>query len=223
MNSLGDSGLVLKIFNDRHPIKRWLIYGLAFLLTFPPGAAAQTRAPQAQAATVRSLKVVPLAGNQEMNDVQNRVMAPLVVQVLDQNDQPVEGADVTFRFPLTGPSAAFPNEKNDATFKTNVDGQVSAVGWMANGQLGTFSVQVTAVRGAEEGSAVVSMTNVARITESSSTKRKPWWSSKWGKIAIIAGAAAIAAGVVLATRGSGSSSGKVITATPGAPTIGGPQ
>lgn len=174
-----------------------------------------------QPATMRSLKVVPLAGNQEMNDLKNRVMAPLVVEVLDQNDHPVEGADVTFRFPLTGPSATFPDEKNAATFRTNPDGQAAAVGWMANGHLGTFKVQVTAVRGAEDGAAIVSMTNVTRVTEAGRTRGKHWWSTKWGKVAIIAGAAAIATAVILATRGS--SGAKVVTATPGAPTIGGPQ
>lgn len=214
----------MKIFLESQQLTRWLVYGLALLLSFPPGAGAQSQVQpsQAQPATIRSLKIVPLAGKQEMNDLKNRVMAPLVVQVLDQNDQPVEGADVTFRFPLTGPSATFPDEKNAATFRTNADGQAAAVGWMANGHLGTFNIQVTAVRGAEEGSAVVPMTNVTRITEGGGTKRKSWWSNKWARIAIIAGAAAIVTGIILATRGSGSG-GKVITATPGAPTIGGPQ
>jgi hypothetical protein len=219
------TGSLLKMFLDSRQLTRWLACSLALLITFPPEAAAQSAAPpaQPQPATIRNLKVIPLAGNQEMNDVKDRVMAPLVIQVLDQNDHPVEGADVTFRFPLSGPSATFADEKNAGTFRTNVDGQAAAVGWMANGHLGTFNIQVTAVRGAEEGSAVVSMTNVSRITEAGSTKRKSWWSNKWVKIAIIAGAAAIVVGVVLATRGSGSSGGKVITATPGAPTIGGPQ
>lgn len=228
MTSSDDRGSLLMTFHDGRQIRRWLIYGLALLLTFPPDAAGQSLVPPSQTgtqpATVRSLKVVPLAGNQEMNDLQNKVMAAVVVQVLDQNDQPVEGADVTFRFPLAGPSATFPGDKNAATFRTNVDGQASAVGWMANAYLGTFKVQVTAIRGAEQGSAVISMTNVTRITGSGRTSRKAWWSSKWGKIAMIGGAAVIATAVILATRGSGSG-GKVVTVTasPGSPTLGGPQ
>ena len=90
-------------------------------------------------------------------------MAPLVVQVVDQSDQPVDGADVVFRFPLDGPGASFAGQKNAQTFRTNADGQAAATGWTANGKVGTFRVQVTASRGNELGSATISMTNVTRI------------------------------------------------------------
>lgn len=204
-------------------IRRWLAYALAVLLAWPSSAGAQTpAAPAAQPATVRSLKVLPLAGNREMNDLEHRVMAPLVVQVLDQNDQPVDGAEVVFRFPLQGPSATFADHNNAKTFRTNPDGQAAAIGWMANGQVGTFQVQVTATRGNEQGSTSISMTNVTRIKEEAKARGKSWWSSRGAKIAIVAIAAGAAAAVVLVTRNSGSSKPPVITATPGSPTIGAP-
>jgi hypothetical protein len=211
----------LDMLNHGRRTRRWLPQILAVLLALPPGLCAQAPAAP-QAATISSLKVVALAGNQEMNDLEHKVMAPVVVQVLDQNDHPVEGADVVFRFPLTGPSASFPEQKNAETFRTNADGQAAAIGWMANGQVGTFKVQVTASRGIEQGSTIISMTNVTRVTEADRSRQKKWWSTRWGKIAIVAGAAGVAVAVILATRG-GSSSPKVITATPGPPTIGGPQ
>ena len=68
-----------------------------------------------------------------------------------------------FRFPLDGPSATFADQKNAQTFRTNADGQAAAIGWTANGKVGTFQVQVTASRGNELGSATISMTNVTRI------------------------------------------------------------
>ena len=215
----------LDMLNPGRRTHCWLPQILAVLLVLPPGLSAQTPQPPAiSAATINSLKVVALAGNQEMNDLEHKVMAPLVIQVLDQNDLPVEGADVIVRFPLSGPSALFPDQKNAGTFRTNADGQAGAVGWMANNQVGTFKVQVTATRGGEQGSATVSMTNVTRITEADKTRQKKWWSTRWGKIAIVAGAAGVAVAVILATRG-GSSSPKVVvvTGTPGSPTIGGPQ
>jgi len=213
----------------RRPFQGWLCPLLALLVAFPPNAAAQAPAaqpPQPAAApqldTIRSLKVVVLAGNKEMNDLENKVMAPLVVQVLDQNDVAVEGADVMFRFPIDGPGATFPDRKLAKTFRTNADGQAPATGWMANGTVGTFEVHITASRGHEQGSAVITMTNVTRIVGDRRTAadKKKWYSTKWGRIAIIAGAAGIAAAAVLATRGS---SPTVITGTPGGPTIGGPQ
>src|SRR5712692_9173328 len=75
--------------------------------TAPPSSQPTPVKPMAPLPVVKGLKVLVLAGNGEMNDLERRVMAPLVVQVLDQNDRPVEGADVVFRFPLKGPSAAF--------------------------------------------------------------------------------------------------------------------
>jgi len=209
-----------------HHVNRWLALYLVSFLTFSSGATAQSLPSSqqtiSQAPTVRNLKVVPLAGNQEMNDLQTKVMAPLVVQVLDQNDQPVEGADVTFRFPVDGPTAVFAGEKNGQTFRTNADGQAAAIGWTANSKVGNFKVQVTALRGPEQGSALISMANVTRITDAAKVHQTRWWSTSWGKVTIVAGAAAVAAAAVLATRGSGSNT-KVITATPGSPTIGGPQ
>lgn len=172
---------------------------------------------------VRSLKVTPLAGSNELNDLERSVMAPLVVQVLDQNDNPVEGAEVVFRFPVTGPGGVFLNQKNVQTVKTNSYGQAAAVGWKANSQTGSFRVHVTASRGNEIGEVTIPMTNVTRIAAEEREKRRGWWSSKWAKVGAIAGAAAVVTGVVLATRSSGSSaSTPTITARPGSPTIGGP-
>lgn len=212
-------------------IRRLLPQVLAVVLVLPSRVGGQQPAPPEQTKpiaplpTVRSLKVIPLAGNNEMNDLERRVMAPLVVQVLDQNDKPIEGADVTFRFPLNGPSAVFPDHTNSQTVRTNADGQAAAVGWMANSEVGTFQVRVTASRGNEIGETSISMTNVTRIVGVEGRgKHKSWWSSRWAKIGIIAGAAAVVTVTILATRGgtSTTTSTPTITAHPGSPTIGGP-
>ena len=190
----------------------------------PPDCGAQgppVPPPAAQPATTQDLKLIILSGNHDMNDLANKVMAILAVQVVDQSDRPVGGADVTFRFPLDGPSGTFPNQKNSQTFRSNVDGQAMATGWTANGKVGTFEVQVTASRGSELGSATISVTNVTRIIGGNQGTGKRWWNSKWGKIGIAAAAAGIIAGIVLAVTHS--SSPTVITATPGSPTIGAPQ
>ena len=183
-----------------------------------PGAASQER-PSPVAATVQSLRVVPLAGNGEMNEMSRGVMAPLVVQVLDVNSRPVEGVDVFFRFPLTGPSAAFADGRNSAAVRTNADGQAAASSWKANGQAGKFGVRITAVRGNEMGETTITMTNVDRIVEEMKPKRKSWWTSRWLKIGIVAAGATTAA--ILLTRGNGS--GPTVTISTGPPTIGGPR
>ncbi len=131
----------------------------------PPAASnpAPAAAPARQLPVEQSLKILVLAGNGEQNDLERRVMAPLVVQVMDQNERPVEGAEVVFRFPITGPSAAFTGGKSSVTVRTNGGGQAAAVNWMANGEVGTFQVHVNASYGNQVGETTVSMTNVTRV------------------------------------------------------------
>ena len=205
----------------------WLPQVLSVLLALPPNVGAQQPAdtvkPMAPLPVVQSLKVMVLAGDGELNDLERKIMAPLVVDVLDQNGRPVEGAAVVFRFPLNGPSASFSNGEKTRTVRTNADGQAAAVDWMANGEVGKVQVRVNASRGNELGEAVISMSNVNRITEDMKSKKgkhKSVWSSRWVKIGIAAGAAGAVAGIVLATRGGSTST---VSASPGTPTIGGPR
>jgi hypothetical protein len=187
----------------------------------PPGQVQ----PLAQLPVEQSLKIRVLAGNNEMNDLERRVMAPLVVQVDDRDDRPVDGADVVFRFPISGAGAAFADGKTSLTVRTNSEGQAAAVNWMANGQVGRFQVHVTATYGNQVGETTLAMTNVTRVVEEApKSKAAGWWSHRWVKVAIIGGAAAIVVGVVLATRGGSSSSGggSTISIAPGSPTVGAP-
>ncbi len=204
--------------------QRWLPPLLAVLVALPPNLLAQQlpASPSETLPPVESLKVLALAGNNRMNDLERRVMTPLVVQVLDQNSRPVEGAQVVFRFPLKGAGAEFPGHQPSQTVRTNADGQAAATGWMANRETGTFQVRVTASFGNQLGEATISMTNVTRIIGDGEEKRKKPRLSKWAKIGIIAGAAGVTVAVVLLTRGGGSSN-TTITAAPGSPTIGAPR
>jgi hypothetical protein len=214
------------VFNA-HNLRYALSLVLAFLLALPPGLGAQPpqtpvrETPVAPLPTIQNLKVLVLAGQGDQNDLERRVMAPLVVQVLDPNDQPVEGADVVFRFPLAGATATFENQQSARTVKTDSNGQARATNWVANAQVGNFQVHVTATFRNQMGQATVLMSNVTRIVEGKN-KSHHWWSSKTAKILIVAVAAGAIAGIVLATRGGGKST-TTVTISPGAPTLGGPQ
>ncbi|HUA21971.1 MAG TPA: hypothetical protein VMU80_09525 [Bryobacteraceae bacterium] len=194
----------------------------------PAQASPQPAAPPVQAAAPlpieRSLEIRVLAGQDEANDLQRLIMAPLVVQVVDQNQRPVEGAEVVFRFPVSGPGAFFTGGKTSQTVHTNGDGQAAATNWRANDQTGTFQVHVTATYANQQGEKTFSMSNSRHVVqEGTKAKRVSWWSHTWAKAAVIGGAAALVAGIVLATRGGGKSSGSTITITPGGPTVGGPH
>jgi hypothetical protein len=180
-----------------------------------------TPLPVAPLPIVQNLKIRVLAGNGEMNDLERHVMAPLVVQVVDQDERAMEGAEVIFRFPLNGPGATFLDGKTTVTVRTNGGGQARAVNWMANGQPGTFQVHVNATYGNQIGETTLSMTNVNRIVaEAKPTKSESLWSHGWFKIAVIGGAAvAIGLGVYFGTRGGSKSGNTVGVSTGGPPTV----
>jgi hypothetical protein len=182
--------------------------------------------PLAPLPVVKDLKILVLAGNGEMNDLERRVMASLVVQVLDQNDRPVEGAEVVFRFPGSGPGATFQGGKTAQTVRSNGTGEAAAVNWLASNEVGTFEVHVTATYGNEFGETTIKMSNVTRIVEGvKKGKQAHWYSPTWVKVALIGGVAGAVVGIVLATRGGSHSAGAgtvPITVTPGPPTVGHP-
>lgn len=192
----------------------------------PTPAAAPAGQEVAPLPIVQNLKVVALAGNGEMNDLERKVMAPLVVEVLDLQDRPIEGAEVVFRFPVRGPGAVFADQKSVKTMRSNGQGQAAATGWMANNEIGSFQVHVTATYGNRQGETTINMSNVQRAPDNVLSRRqqtKSLWSSKWFKIGLVAGGAGLAAGIVLATRGGGGgASTTTITVTPGSPSVGGP-
>jgi hypothetical protein len=212
----------MRLNSNAYPqTQSWLPCLLTVLLALPSVASPQAAT---QTTVVQDLQILPLAGNGATNDIERKIMSPLVVQVLDQQSRPIEGAQVIFHFPLNGPSAAFPNQQSSQTTRTNADGQAAATGWTANDLTGTFQVQVTATRGNEMGQASISMTNAARVSATGTQgKKKSWWSSKWAKIGVITGIAGVITAVVLVTHDSGNGNGTVITASPGSPTIGAPQ
>jgi hypothetical protein len=208
----------------RATLQKTLAIAMVSLLGIPPAALAQNPAPAAPpsaAETVRTLRVIALAGRNGENDLQTRVMAPLAVQVLDSNDRPVDGATVVFRFPPSGPSASFPNAQLTQTVRTDTGGQARATGWMANMEIGPFAVFVTASRGNEQGTLSIPMSNVPRVIPENERKKPHWWTSRKAILLYLAAAAAITTGIVLSNRGG--TPDTTIRGVPGTPTVGGPR
>ena len=136
-----------------------------------------------------------------------------------------------FRFPLNGPGAAFPGGKNSQTVRTNGTGQAAALNWVANNEVGTFEVHISATYGNQIGETTIKMSNATRVADEDIRKARKhgsWWSPTWVKLAVIGGGAAAVAGIILATRGGGGGTTPApapptITITPGTPSVGGPR
>jgi len=202
-----------------------LAWALTVLLV--PSLSAQGPAPPA-ALPAGSLRVLILEGANAVNSIPNRSATFPVVEVRDENDLPVEGAEVVFELPATGPGGTFPNQKNTFSGRTNLQGQVRAP-YLMNALPGAFEINAVATIGTRTGKVTITQEHSMKTPEELAVKKKRWYKD-WRIWAVAGGAAT--AGIILGTRGGSSSSTTptvpvpvppTITITPGGPSIGGPR
>jgi hypothetical protein len=178
----------------------------------------QPQATPAPAPTVETLKILVLQGQNAVNSIRDGIVEMPVVEVHDENDQPLEGAEVTYELPATGPGGTFPGGKSTETVKSNLQGQAGAGPILLNPETGKFVIKVTAALRNRTGHTTITQTNVLDAAAEKAKKHHiTWW-----KVAIVAGAVAAVVGIILATRGGSSSSSNTVTLAPGVPTFGTP-
>jgi len=167
------------------------------------------------------LQIFVLEGNRATNTLVQPMPSMVVVEVRDENSRPVEGADVVFELPATGPGGRFSEDQSVRKARTNSQGQAGAT-FVPNSEVGRFNIKVSATLGNRTGQAVIPQTNSLRAT-SSAEKRRFGKLGNW-KVLLIAGGAAAVVAVVLVTRGGSSTAGpsSTITLTPGTPIFGTP-
>jgi hypothetical protein len=108
---------------------------------------------------VRALKIVPLEGEGAFNDVKRGRGVDPTVEVRDQDDRPVKGAEVVFTLPFTGPGGTFGGSNRTYKAVTDGAGRVSTEGFKPNTEEGRFNIKVTASYQGATTSAVVSQSN----------------------------------------------------------------
>jgi len=189
----------------------------------------QSLSGQAPALPAVSLRVLILEGANAVNSIPNRSATFPVVEVRDENDLPVEGAEVVFDLPATGPGGTFPNQKNTFSGRTNVQGQIRAP-YIMNALPGIFGIQVTATIGTRTGKVTITQEHSMKTPEELAVKKKRWY-KHWWVWAAVGGAATVGILFGTGTIGGDSSSSTTptvpvpptITITPGGPSIGGPR
>lgn len=199
---------------------------LAGLLAWALALPAQQAAPAASSPATQSsgLKIVVLQGEGATNQIQSRLATAPVVEVRDAADKPVAGAEVVFQLPLSGPSGFFNGWLKNQTVRTGSDGRAAATGYTPNDVEGRLEIKVTATRGSDTASAVITQTNVPGRPgpgPRASSSRSGMW-----KVLAIIGGAAIAGGIAAAARNGDTATPatpKVVTVTAGAVTVGGPR
>ena len=173
-----------------------------------------------------SLQIVIIEGEGALNNVKQRVNRDPIVQVEDENHKPIAGAAVIFFLPNQGPGGTFENGTNTLTTTTNNQGQAVARGIRFNNQVGNMQIRVTASYSGLTATSVITQTNLVGASAGGAAGGS---AVKW--LIVLGVAGAVAAGVVVATHGGGSSPAPAgaptpppsVTITPGTPTVGAPQ
>lgn len=170
---------------------------------------------------VTRLNIVVVEGEGAINNVRQRTARETIVQVEDQNRRPVAGAAVVFMLPEQGASGVFPNGARSVTMVTDQKGQAVMKGMRPNNVAGQMQMRVTASYQGQTATTTITQTNVLGAAAAGAGGIS-------GKLLAILGiaGAAVAGGVVAATRGNGSTSPATrppTTITPGASTVGPPR
>ncbi|MSV29599.1 MAG: hypothetical protein EXQ52_12775 [Bryobacterales bacterium] len=204
-------------------------FGAIAALVLPLAISAQeapkTNLVQQPAAQQSSgLKIIVVQGEGALNSTRARTATQPVVEVRDDSDKPVAGAEVVFQLPAAGPGGVFNGWMRTQTTRSGADGKASASGFTPNDEEGRFNIKVTATAGTKSASAIVGQSN-GRGTNGSGAKVSGGRNKIWLAVAII-GVGAIAGGVG-ATRGDDKAAATAasipVSITPGAVTVGGPR
>jgi hypothetical protein len=208
-------------------IRNWLLRRSNLMIKFPKAAvsvlslllAYPSSVPAAEpqvSATPVNLKIVVLQGEGAVNNIKTRTVTEPVVEVRDERDLPVAGADVVFQLPALGPGGVFPDHTRAYKTQSNAQGQAGTPALIPDSQPGRFSIRVTAMKGSQTANFVMSQQNsVEMITETHHGSRR------WKIVAAAVGAAALGVGLYFVLRGG--STPNSISVTSGAITVGGPQ
>src|SRR5436309_9346525 len=149
-----------------------------------------------------SLQITILEGEDAMNNIRQRTARERIVQVEDENHKPVAGAAVVFLLPNQGASGVFANGSRTLTVMTDNQGRAVAHGFHPNGVQGKLQMRVSASYQGKTANTTITQTNAVAATAGAAAGAGI--SAKLIAIIAIAGAA-VAGGVVAATRHSGSS------------------
>lgn len=195
----------------------------AVLLLPPPGWGQQAGGPQSNLVAPEGggLKIVVLKGEGVINSIKSRTATPPAVEVRDDQDKPVVGAEVVFQLPAGGPGAVFNGWMRTQTARTDAQGQAEAQGMTPNDQAGRFNIKVTATQGKRTASVIVAQSNaVGAAGAQARSSRKTLWI-----VLGVAAAAAIAGGIAATRNGDDSAAPATapITISPGTVTVAGPR
>jgi hypothetical protein len=178
-------------------------------------------------------RVSVIEGEGSINNIRQMVNRGAVVQVEDENKNPLSGVAVSFFLPNDGPSGLFPNGSRVLTVFTDDKGMAASRSVHFNNMVGLMRVRVVASLFSQTASTVITQTNISSAAAVKSAMVPATGMPKVSKpsgngvskklIVVLAIAGAAAAGGAYFALHKGSPSATIGTGAAGAPTIGGPK
>ena len=161
------------------------------------------------------LKVSVIDGDGAFNDIKAKSGHAPAVEVRDESNDVVAGAEVVFTLPALGPGGAFANGQRSMKATTDARGIAAAESFRPNATEGRFAISVAANYMGKQGSAVVGQSNTLAAASHSNKKL-------WIILGVVGGGAA---GAILATHSSSSSGGPppATSISVGPVVVGGPR
>jgi hypothetical protein len=195
---------------------------LAGALALPaPGWSQQVSGPKSNLVQGGGLKVVVVQGEGATNNIRSKSGTPPVVEVRDDSDKPVAGAEVVFQLPAAGPGGVFNGWMRTQTARTDAQGQARAEGFTPNEEEGRFNIKVIASAGSKNATVVIGQSNVrGTAAQAKGSSKKALWIVLG--VAAVAGIA-IAVGVSRDDKTPAAAVTVPVTVSAGAITVGGPR
>ncbi|MGH9721897.1 MAG: carboxypeptidase-like regulatory domain-containing protein [Bryobacteraceae bacterium] len=168
------------------------------------------------------IKIVVIEGEGAVNNIRSRMATQPVVEVRDEQDKPIPGAEVVFQLPAAGPGGTFNGWMRTQTVRTNEQGRAASTGLAPNEEEGRYNIKATATHGTKTNSLVIAQSNSRGGPGGAQAKSRR---GLWTAIAVIGGAALIG-GIVAATRNGDSAATPAtipVTVSSGPITVGGPR
>lgn len=195
-------------------LRRFSAVVLALVVGFPVHAQQPSPAPAASAPPIHAPAILPqlklyvLQGRNAIHSPNSGSEFIPVVEVRDENELPVEGAEVIFEAPASGPGASFADGRPIYTARSDANGQAVARDFKIRPVPGRFTIQVKARLGDREGRTTIDQMYSAKDLPEAEFTEKKSSKKKWIILGAIA-AGAIGGGIYAATRGNGGSSEQI--------------
>jgi len=118
------------------------------------------------------LKISAVDGEGSFNDMKHKLSHPPVVRVVDESNNFVQGAEVSFILPVVGPSGVFGIGGNKGTTITDEKGIARCPIYLPNSEEGRFNIKVTAESRGKTGTIVLSQSNTLAGGSSVGARKK---------------------------------------------------